>query len=287
MQESSRSKQTEGDISKNLSFEEIGRIIGERWRNIKVDETAEYKELAKRDYERYKFEIESYHKDEIKLMCQGLNPNGMDIDIKNLDDGATGGQPSKSKLKISFTKEYAASGNDNSDQNCTVAPQSKGNTQFMDLAQQQQTMITYHAAGAAASAPGQLKIMTAVNAPSCEVGHKTLNEAYFQNNSGGPPGPLQSLVSSTAEPLMDDQFLKVLLQHQQSSHSALTHEATMKLLLTHQLSNQKQQQKLGKFLPDSHVPLSLICLNIYGLSLLKAFWYSYFRNSWRNEDNGG
>lgn len=55
-------------------FEDIGRIIGERWRNTEGGARVYYNKLAKTDNERYKNEMARFYKDQQVLMCRGLLP---------------------------------------------------------------------------------------------------------------------------------------------------------------------------------------------------------------------
>ncbi|KAL7468312.1 hypothetical protein ACHAXS_008530 [Conticribra weissflogii] len=53
------------------TFEEIGRIIGKRWREINDEKLETYKEMAAEDTVRYQEEMKSYYHDKLKLMCLG------------------------------------------------------------------------------------------------------------------------------------------------------------------------------------------------------------------------
>ncbi|KAL3798287.1 hypothetical protein HJC23_000201 [Cyclotella cryptica] len=58
-------------MEKKKSFEDIGRVIGQRWREILPDELAKYQELAKEDAERYRNEMKVFYEEELALMCSG------------------------------------------------------------------------------------------------------------------------------------------------------------------------------------------------------------------------
>mmetsp|Transcript_18630 Transcript_18630/g.37669 ORF Transcript_18630/g.37669 Transcript_18630/m.37669 type:complete len:360 (+) Transcript_18630:192-1271(+) len=62
------------------TFEEIGRIIGKRWREINDDELETYKDMAAKDTARYQEEMKLYYQDELNLMCLGHNTT--DIGVK-------------------------------------------------------------------------------------------------------------------------------------------------------------------------------------------------------------
>lgn len=58
-----------------VSFEEMGKIIGQRWKNIDPDRLAKYSEMASEDTERYKKEMQSYNgRQEAKMRSEALKP---------------------------------------------------------------------------------------------------------------------------------------------------------------------------------------------------------------------
>jgi len=58
-----------------VSFEEMGKLIGQRWKNIDPDRLAKYSELASVDTERYKKEMTSYNgRQEAKMRSEALKP---------------------------------------------------------------------------------------------------------------------------------------------------------------------------------------------------------------------
>lgn len=58
-----------------VSFEEMGKIIGQRWKNIDPDRLSKYSELANEDTERYKKEMTDYNgKQEAKMRSEALKP---------------------------------------------------------------------------------------------------------------------------------------------------------------------------------------------------------------------
>jgi hypothetical protein len=59
------------DNEKKKSFEDIGRVIGQRWREIAPEELAKYQDLAKQDAERYRKEMKVFYEEELALMCSG------------------------------------------------------------------------------------------------------------------------------------------------------------------------------------------------------------------------
>jgi len=58
-----------------VSFEEMGKIIGQRWKNIDPDRLSKYSELAAEDTERYKTEMQAYNgRQEAKMRQEALKP---------------------------------------------------------------------------------------------------------------------------------------------------------------------------------------------------------------------
>jgi hypothetical protein len=58
-----------------VSFEEMGKIIGQRWKNIDPDRLSKYSELAAEDTERYKTEMQAYNgRQEAKMRSEALKP---------------------------------------------------------------------------------------------------------------------------------------------------------------------------------------------------------------------
>jgi hypothetical protein len=58
-----------------VSFEEMGKLIGQRWKNIDPDRLSKYSELAAEDTERYKKEMQSYNgRQEAKMRSEALKP---------------------------------------------------------------------------------------------------------------------------------------------------------------------------------------------------------------------
>lgn len=58
-----------------VSFDEMGKIIGARWKNIDPDRLQRFSELAAEDAERYKKEMKSYNsRQEAKMRSEAVKP---------------------------------------------------------------------------------------------------------------------------------------------------------------------------------------------------------------------
>jgi hypothetical protein len=82
-----------------VSFEEMGKLIGYRWKNINPDRLSRFAELAAEDTERYKKEMQAYNgRQEAKMRSEALKPpsnqfsSGMRPDMGKGGDGR-GGYP--------------------------------------------------------------------------------------------------------------------------------------------------------------------------------------------------
>jgi hypothetical protein len=82
-----------------VSFEEMGKLIGQRWKNIDPDRLSKYSEMAGEDTERYKKEMQSYNgRQEAKMRSEALKPpswNSKDPAAKQAAGPAAAGPDSK------------------------------------------------------------------------------------------------------------------------------------------------------------------------------------------------
>lgn len=261
-----------GAEADGLTFEATGRVIGQRWKKLQKSKLDEYKKLAKADSERYREEIERFHKDELALMCLGhssTNEDSSKPQHDQADDAYEEGGSSKlfasqeqtiaddslnekkpaaaaSNVSTTTTTTTNSSSQDettDSDQKCSAAVQLNGqnnavqlngqNNQLMlDLFNQLQTAAN-HAANT-----GQGQMMPANIQSSATSMTNPIHNAYLQNLSG---------LSGGMPHLHDDQVFSMMLQYQQSpTSSSYSPEDMLKLLLAKKAAIQQQQQRLSE-----------------------------------------
>jgi len=96
-----------------VSFEEMGKLIGQRWKNIDPDRLSKYSELAAEDTERYKKEMQSYNgRQEAKMRSEALKPpawNGGETDSAQAGFGKGGAQDGARGLPAGYNDAMAAS----------------------------------------------------------------------------------------------------------------------------------------------------------------------------------
>lgn len=95
-----------------VSFEEMGKLIGQRWKNIDPDRLSKYSEMAAEDTERYKKEMQSYNgRQEAKMRSEALKPpawNGGKADQRGAGGDATAASAARG-LPASYNDTMAAS----------------------------------------------------------------------------------------------------------------------------------------------------------------------------------
>lgn len=210
------------DRGEVASFEDIGRLIGERWRNIEPDDLAKYKELAEADTTRYKKEVDQFYKDELSLMCLGRTSD--DPGSKGPADQGVDSQGKTSGELLSATPPKVSS---------SAAALPNVNSQATNLSQQQMPM---GASGQGSSVAGMV------------------NQVNSFIPGGMPLNPGMSMPSN------DDQIFQLLLQHYQqtSPASSVPNESVMQLILNLKTTFQQRQQKLTEELNTLQLKSSLL-----------------------------
>ena len=79
-----------------VSFEEMGKLIGQRWKNLQPDRLTKFSELAAEDTDRYKKEMQGYNgRQEAKMRSEALKPQS---------GGSFQGQPESTKSSSSMPR---------------------------------------------------------------------------------------------------------------------------------------------------------------------------------------
>ena len=232
--------------NEGLSFEEIGRMIGQRWRAIQDDELAKYKELAKRDSERYREQMKTFYKDELTLMCKEQTAAAAAVASNNAGDSK---MPAS---QFSNTPSSSLSGSSP----ITAFAASSLNVDFSQASQQ--TMM---------NSSGQrqdqlLNNILALSSMNNNLTHNSNTSNMYSNsveNNQATNNNNQHL--SDMDTSMDDQVLQLLIQHQQQqtpTMSQASSEAILKLALSRKVSMQQRQQKLSDELRVLQLKMSLL-----------------------------
>jgi len=235
---SESTKKTEGgEEAEPTSFEDIGRIIGQRWRAIDPDELAKYKEMAKKDSERYRDEMKSFYNDELTLMCLGHNNEGAAAGGGgNPDQGSVNGQPQDATSAAGVHQNGGRMMSESQQMSNLLQQQQHQQQQAMmnDLALRQDLMVMLAQERARAGPAGMNHYQAPL--PPMNVG----SNSFDPMGSGGPLG--------SNNIMNEDQILQLLMLQQQQGASAHgqpapPNEACLKIALT---QKNAIQERLGK-----------------------------------------
>lgn len=245
---SKNNNESNGDgNNEGLSFEEIGRMIGQRWRAIQEEELAKYKELAKRDSERYREQMKTFYKDELTLMCKEQTAAAAAAVASN-----NAGDSKMPASQFSNTPSSSLSGSSP----ITAFAASSLNVDFSQASQQ-----------ATINSSGQrqdqlLNNMLALSSMNNPIHNSNTTSNMYSNsveNNQATNNNNQHL--SDMDTSMDDQVLQLLIQHQQQqtpTMSQASSEAILKLALSRKVSMQQRQQKLSDELRVLQLKMSLL-----------------------------
>ncbi len=233
---SESTKKTEGgEEAEPTSFEDIGRIIGQRWRAIDPDELAKYKEMAKKDSERYRDEMKSFYNDELTLMCLGHNNEGA-AGGGNPDQGSVNGQPQDATSAGGVHQNGGRMMSESQQMSNLLQQQQHQQQQAMmnDLALRQDLMVMLAQERARAGPAGMNPYQAPL--PPMNVG----SNGFDPMGSGGPLG--------SNNIMNEDQILQLLMLQQQqgasvNGHPAPPNEACLKIALS---QKNAIQERLGK-----------------------------------------
>lgn len=242
----------------STDFGAVGRMIGQRWRDIAHDhdELAKFKDLADADSVRYKAELKTYHTEELRLMClghtgdedqqdgakskeSGLLPAAQDGGGLSNDVLAAPSKETKAAAKPDQTNVVAAAAAATADPPQDVAGRGQPNNAQTLLAANEQL----------SAAAASMMNPTAMNPPN--------QNAYLQNIAalGSLPAFDPNPIARSAAPVsaerkdadrMDDQVLQLSLQHLQSSTPTFTNETIMNFITSQQASLKHRQQRLAE-----------------------------------------
>ena len=242
--ESSSDNNNEG-----LSFEEIGRMIGQRWRAIKEDELVKYKELAKRDSERYRDAMKTFYKEELALMCKEQTAA-----VAEASNNSGELKMPSSQFKFSSIPSSSLSGSS------PITASNYAASSLMDLGQSSQQTTMNLSGHRQDQLLNNMLTLSSMNNNPMHNSFTTSNmySNSFENNqaTNNNNQPLSDIETS-----MDDQVLQLLIQHQQQQTPTMpqaSSEAILKLALSRKLSMQQRQKKLSDELGLLQLKMSLL-----------------------------
>jgi len=246
---SKTNNESNGDSNnEGLSFEEIGRMIGQRWRAIQEDELVKYKELAKRDSERYREQMKTFYKDELTLMCKEQTAAAAAAVASN-----NTGDSKMPASQFSNTPSSSLSGSSP----ITAFAASSLNVDFSQASQQ--TMMNSSGQRQDQLLNNMLALSSVNNNPTHNS--NTTSNMYSNSIENNQATNNNNQHLSDMDTSMDDQVLQLLIQHQQQqtpTMSQASSEAILKLALSRKVSMQQRQQKLSDELRVLQLKMSLL-----------------------------
>ena len=229
----STKKTEDGGDGEPTSFEDIGRIIGQRWRAIDPEELAKYKEMAKKDSDRYRDEMKSFYNDELTLMCLGHNNEGA-------AGGGGGGNPE---------------GNNGQPQDVAGAQQMNGPGGMMGNPQQMPNLLQQQQQQAMMNDLAlRQDLMVMLAQERARAGMNGMNpygQPLPMNVGSNSFDPMGSMVGPNNNVMNDDQILQLLMLQQQGAGAtpngqpAPPNEACVKIALSQKNAIQECLAKIS------------------------------------------
>ena len=238
----------EGEDAEPTSFEDIGRLIGQRWRAIGPEELAKYKDMAKKDSERYRDEMKSFYNDELTLMCLGHNNEG----ASHQDNGNSG-----QDVVVAAGRGGGGRMIGESQQMANLLQQQHQQAMMSDFALRQDLMVMLAQEQARAGPRGTFQGPTSMNPYQAH-----LQPMNVVSNSYDPTGTAASLSSNNV--MNEDQLLQlIILQQQQGATSnangqATPNEALLKFALSQKGAVQERLDKLAQEQRALHIKRAIL-----------------------------
>jgi hypothetical protein len=247
-----------GEEAEPTSFEDIGRIIGQRWRAIDPEELAKYKDMAKKDSDRYRDEMKSFYNDELTLMCLGHNNEGAAAAGNPDQVNVNAGQPRDAAGAAAAAAAHQNGGRmmSESQQMASLLQQQQQQQQQAMIKQQQQAMINDLAL--------RQDLMVMLAQERVRAGGNPY-QAQLPMNVGStsfdPMGPVASLSSNNI--MNEDQILQLLMLQQQqgataNGQPAPPNEAFLKIVLSQKNAIQERLEKLSNEAKTLHIKRAIM-----------------------------
>ena len=255
----STKKSEGGEEAEPTSFEDIGRIIGQRWRAIDPEELSKYKEMAKKDSDRYRDEMKSFYNDELTLMCLGHNNEGAAA-------AGAGGNPDQVNVNAGQPHDAASAA-------AAAAAHPNGgrmgeSQQMANLLQQQQQQQQQAMMNDLAL---RQDLMVMLAQERARAGPAAINPYQGQlppmnvaSNSFDPMGTGGASLGSNSV-MNEDQILQLLMLQQQqqqvataSGQQAPPNEAFLKIVLSQKNAIQERLEKLEHEAKTLHIKRAIL-----------------------------